>query len=253
MYPKTSLYSSSKLLDNLYCYLWEGMGNNCNTYLFTDTLKGNRPHILIDPGHTTNEFKEPCFEKLLESMKKDGIEARDIGLIINTHAHPDHCEANQALVEKSRKGNEVEEINHAIIALSKEDDEYRKTVGEKLYTMLGITAPEFEPFFYLSEGKLNLGNKKLQILHTPGHSPGSLCIYWPEEKILITGDVIFYGSVGRTDFPGGSINILEQSIRKLSHLEVEYLLPGHATEYGHIIEGKEKVKRNFEAIIRYLF
>jgi len=66
--------------------------------------------------------------------------------------------------------------------------------------------------------------------------------------VLITGDVVFYGSVGRTDFPGGSITVLKQSIEKLSKLEVEYLLPGHSTEYGSIIEGKERVELNFKAV-----
>lgn len=111
--------------------------------------------------------------------------------------------------------------------------------------------PQFEPFVYLVEGDLILGKENrinLQVLHTPGHSPGSLSFYWPDSKVLIPGDVIFYGSVGRTDFPGGSITILKQSIEKLSKLEVEYLLPGHSTEYGSIIEGKERVERNFQAL-----
>jgi len=66
--------------------------------------------------------------------------------------------------------------------------------------------------------------------------------------VLITGDLIFYGGVGRTDFPGGSITTLKQSIERLSALDVEFLLPGHSTELGSIVEGREKVERNLSAI-----
>ena len=111
--------------------------------------------------------------------------------------------------------------------------------------------PQFEAFFYLQEGELTLGKQhvlNLQVLHTPGHSPGSVCLYCPDTKVLITGDVVFFGSIGRTDFPGGSLATLMQSIDKLSTLDVEYVLPGHSTEYGALIEGSDKVKRNFQAI-----
>jgi glyoxylase-like metal-dependent hydrolase (beta-lactamase superfamily II) len=109
----------------------------------------------------------------------------------------------------------------------------------------------FEPDFYLEEGELNLGKENklaLKILHTPGHSPGSISIYWQDNKVLISGDVIFYGSVGRTDIPGGDGKLLKQSIEKLSQLDIEYLLPGHSTEFGDIITGKDKVEQNFAFI-----
>jgi glyoxylase-like metal-dependent hydrolase (beta-lactamase superfamily II) len=104
----------------------------------------------------------------------------------------------------------------------------------------------------LVEGDLSLGRDEKQVnltvFHTPGHSPGSICIYWPDKKALITGDLVFNGSVGRTDFPGGSITTLKQSIERVSQLDVEYLLPGHSTEMGSIIEGKRRVEQNFRAI-----
>jgi glyoxylase-like metal-dependent hydrolase (beta-lactamase superfamily II) len=176
------------------------------------------------------------------AMQGDGLKVEDIGLIINTHTHPDHCEAMEAIVQKSEQKSEKGKATQALIALSKEEEEYHRTVGEKLYGMLGLKVPQFEPFIYLVEGDLILGKERkinLQVLHTPGHSPGSLSIYWSDNKVLIPGDVIFYGGVGRTDFSGGSITLLKQSIEKLSKLEVDYLLPGHSTEYGGIIEGKE--------------
>lgn len=231
-----------RFIENLYVYLWQGRGNNCHTYLFANVLRGERPHVLIDPGHVVNEVGEHCLGSLLNQMSLDRIRPEEVGLILNTHSHRDHCEANKALVERSRgEGG----IGRALIALSQEEDEFRKASEVRV---LGLTA-EFEPDFYLKEGELSLGQGErkliLQVLHTPGHTPGSLCFYWPKNKVLITGDVLFYGGVGRTDLPGGDGKELRRSIQRLSELDVEYILPGHSTEFGDLIRGREKVRENF--------
>ena len=234
-------YNTIKMAENLYCYIWQGNGNNCNTCLFTNVLRGEQPHIIIDPGHTTNELGEDCFGSLTKAIEADGFKIDDIGLIINTHSHSDHCEANESIIQKSK----------AKVTISQEEEEFRQTLGKKMCSMFGVKPPQFTPFFYLREGNLNLGASdkiELQILHTPGHSPGSICLYWPDNKLLITGDVVFYGSIGRTDFPGGSIIELKKSIDKLSKLDVEYLVPGHSTELGSIIKGKKNVEHNFQAV-----
>jgi glyoxylase-like metal-dependent hydrolase (beta-lactamase superfamily II) len=231
-----------KLIDNIHAYLWRGRGNNCHSYLFRDVLRGKRPHILIDPGHLVNEMSEKCLEKLISSILQDDISPEGIGLIINTHSHPDHCEANQALAQMNSGDGD-----QALIAIDKTEDEYRRTIAQKVFLMMGVT-PHFESDFYLQEGELNLGRGEgklnLQIIHTPGHSPGSITIYSPKNRVLITGDVVFDGSVGRTDLPGGDSRTLKQSIEKLSKLDVEYLLPGH----GDIIRGKNNVVQNFAFI-----
>ena len=245
VYQSSSYYRSVQLAEDFYCYIWQGRGNNCNSCLFANVLRGEQPHVVIDPGHITNELREACFDYLVKAMDGDGFKVDDIGLIINTHSHPDHCQANEAIVEKSQ----------ALVTLSEEEDEFRNTLGEKLYSMLGVKVPQFEPLFYLKEGNLDLGTKskvELQVFHTPGHSPGSVCLYWPGSKILITGDVVFYGSIGRTDFPTGSISSLKRSIDRLSQLDVECLVPGHSTEFGSIVKGKPNVKRNFQAVKLYL-
>jgi glyoxylase-like metal-dependent hydrolase (beta-lactamase superfamily II) len=238
------LHRSIKLNDNLYVYLWQGRGNNCNTCLLPNVLRGELPHAIIDPGHIVNELGETCLNSLISSMEKDGFKAEEIGLIINTHTHPDHCEANDVLVSRSKGGK-------AIITLSKEEDEYWRTVGEKLYALFEREPPQFEPFFYLAEGNLKLGKEakvNFQVLATPGHSPGSMSLYCPESRVLIVGDVIFFGGIGRTDLPGGSMSVLKQSIEKLAELDIECIIPGHSTELGDIIQGKSLVERNFQAV-----
>lgn len=234
-----------RLLEYLYSYIWQGRGNNSNSYLFTHVLRGDRPHVLIDPGHVINELKESCLDNLLGSIARDGLKPEDIGLIINTHSHPDHCEANQSLVEMSRA--RTGKPKQALIALHEDEEGYRRMLGGMMARMLGQHMV-FEPNFYFREGDLNLGKEKkvnLKVLHTPGHSPGSISLYWPDNRVLITGDVLFYGGVGRTDLPGGDGKLLKQSIERLSELDIEYLLPGHSTEFGSIIKGSDKVKQNF--------
>jgi len=239
-----------RLLENLFCYIWPGKGNNSNSYLFTRVLRGDRPHVIIDPGHEVNELNERCLDHLLNDMEGDGLKPEDIGLIINTHSHPDHCEANQALVERSRAKAGSSKAKQALIAIHEDEDEYRRVMGKIMARVLGREV-EFEPNFFLREGELNLGKEnkmKLKIIHTPGHSPGSISIYWPDNRVLITGDAVFHGAVGRTDLPGGDGGLLRQSIERLSELDIEYLLPGHNTEFGNIIKGRDKVAQNFAFI-----
>lgn len=233
-------HTSLNLMDNLYCYIWHGMGNNCNTIVFTNVLKGSKPHLIIDPGHIINESGEKCFSSLERTLADDKIKIDDIGLIINTHSHPDHCQANELIVERSGAG----------VTLSKEEDDFRNTIGVSLYRAFGIKVPHFNTLFHLQEGELDLNNAgfKLTALLTPGHSPGSVCLYWAEKKVLITGDVVFFMSVGRTDFPGGNATQLKKSIDRLAELDVEYIIPGHNTEPRGIIKGKALVKHNFEVV-----
>lgn len=234
------LHHSIRLQDDIYCYIWQGMGNNCNTTVITGVLKGDKPHIIIDPGHIVNDSGEECLASLEAAMAADHIKIDETGLIINTHSHPDHCQSNELIVNRSG----------ASVTLSKEEDDFRNTIGERMYTMFGMKPPHFTPLFFLKEGDADLGKDgfKVQVILTPGHSPGSVCLYMPDAKILITGDVIFYMSVGRTDFPGGNTMMLKKSIEKLAGLDVEYLVPGHNTEPNGIIRGKDMIKRNFAAV-----
>lgn len=214
-----------KLVDNLYAYVWRGEDNNCNSYLFANILKGGG-HVLIDPGHIiTPMYRQPGWERLVQEMVRDGLDAAAVGLVILTHAHADHSEA-AGLIRKEYG---------ALVAASE--------IENMMYQRMGGAVD-----VYLEEGELLLGQNgrmKLEVFLSPGHSPGHITIYWPEQKALITGDVIFYRSTGRVDLPGGSAAALKQSIERLSGLDVEYLLCGHP--YGHpgVIEGRDAVRQNF--------
>ena len=222
-----------KLTGDLYAYVWKGNDNNCNSYIFANVLS-DKKHILIDPGHIITPYlHEPAFEILVKAIVQDGLKIEDIGLIIFTHAHPDHIEAAKKFNEKCQ----------ALIALHKDD--------ESVYRMFGGGKIDF----YLEEGELkhdHLIREKLEIYHTPGHSIGEVSIYWPAKKALAVGDVIFYHNTGRVDLPGGDPNLLKSSIDMLSKLDVEYLLCGHP--YGHpgVIQGKDEVQKNIEFVKEYI-
>ncbi|MDT8274293.1 MAG: MBL fold metallo-hydrolase, partial [Desulfomonilia bacterium] len=106
-----------------------------------------------------------------------------------------------------------------------------------------------QPDFFLKPGDLTVGELQFQVIDSPGHSPGSICLYWEKNKALFTGDVIFEQGIGRTDLPGGSSSLLKESILNLKALPVEYLLPGH----GGYITGQEAVRENFTVVENYWF
>ena len=209
-----------KLLDHLYGYPWESMvENNCNTYL----IDGKVP-TLIDPGH------HHLFPKLQDAMAADGFQAADIQLVIATHAHPDHFEAVQNFLNLNTR-----------IALHPEAEQFIEMHGEHFFRILGKNLPPYRVDFHLVEGELEVGEHRLQVIETPGHAPGSLCIYWPAAKALFSGDVIFSQSLGRTDLPGGNGAQLKEAIDRLAELDVNLLLPGHGPE----VRGVGEVKKNF--------
>lgn len=208
---------------DLYAYLWQNpYENNCNTYVIDGEMT-----ILIDPGHSRH------LSKLFYQMEEDGISPNEVDLVIITHSHPDHFEGLEAFLGKPVK-----------IAMNLEEERYLQESGKLLFEMMRQPIPKYRVDFFLKEGELRLGKKVFYIYQTPGHSPGSLSIHWPERKVLFTGDVIFHGGIGRTDFLEGNPKLLKGSIERLRLLDTEILLPGH----GEIVMGKEMVLQNFEFI-----
>jgi glyoxylase-like metal-dependent hydrolase (beta-lactamase superfamily II) len=106
------------------------------------------------------------------------------------------------------------------------------------------------PLTLLREGdKVEIGGYSFICIETPGHTPGSICLYWPKHEALFTGDLVFDQGIGRTDLPGGSGKQLKESIQRVAPLLVQYLLPGH----GGVIAGKDAVRDNFKMIKDYWF
>ncbi len=217
-----------KIVDELYAYPWRGRDNNCNSFVFAGVLNDGK-HVIVDPGHwVTPSYQEPGLTRLFEEMNRDGIDAAKVGLVILTHGHPDHCEAAIVLRQEHK----------ALIALHEADEAAFKKLGGKVD-------------IFLEEGEMAFDSGKatpLEIIHSPGHTPGHVTVYWPDRKALIAGDCIFYRSTGRTDFPGGSAQDLQRTITRLSALDTEWLLCGHAYGNSGIMKGKEGIRENFSII-----
>jgi len=111
--------------------------------------------------------------------------------------------------------------------------------GESSFArLLGGVMPKIHVDTALSDGEhIFLGDEEFNIMYTPGHSLGSICLYCKKSRSLISGDTIFaHGDFGRYDLPGGDFNALIKSIERLAALDVKYLYPGH----GPIVEEYEK-------------
>ena len=188
--------------------------------------------MLIDPGHRAQ------FEHIQNGLGQLDLSINDIDLVICTHAHPDHLEAVPLFKDTP-----------SLFTLHETEWQWAATIGKQMSAAYGIDIDEFRPDFFLKEGTLALNGLELDIIHTPGHSPGSVVLYWPLQKALFTGDLIFKEGLGRTDLPGGDGSKLKESIKGLKDLDVEWLLSGH----GDLISGVEKVKKNFEDVESFYF
>jgi len=217
-----------KICDGVFGYIWRGVfENNCNTFYLGEPL-----NMLIDPGLA--KYVDMHFA----DMQKDGIDTKAIDYVVATHSHPDHFEGCAMFMGKGPQ-----------VVMHKDEIAFLHEVGPQFFAMFGMQFPQFTFDIVLEEGHWKIGNEVLQVYKTPGHSPGSMCLYWASKKVLVCGDLIFKESVGRTDFPGGDGTLLKESIQRMKELDVEYLLPGHMD----IVVGKNNIKKNFELIEKYIF
>ncbi len=206
--------------NDLHAFMWRNPAtNNCNTYVINGSKK-----TVIDPGHLN------YFAHVDEGLADLHLSLDKIDLVITTHGHPDHIEAVQQFEKPT------------LFAMNQGEHTFIKDIAGNYFNIP-------EPDFFLGEGDLTIGDITFQVIVTPGHSPGSVCLYWPEQKALFTGDVIFNRGIGRTDLPGGDSKLLKESIKSISKLDVEYLLPGH----GEIVVGAEAVQANFQMVENYWF
>ncbi|MEP3387789.1 MAG: MBL fold metallo-hydrolase [Reichenbachiella sp.] len=199
-----------------------------NTYVLYDETK---EAIIIDPG---------CYEQAEKDELIDFIETNELKVVklINTHCHIDHVFGN-AFVKKKYG---------VTLTIHKEDEATLKSVEvyAPAYGFQNFENTEAEEFF--DEGdQIKFGNSTLDIFFTPGHAPGHVVLVNQEQNICIGGDVLFDGSIGRTDLPGGDFDTLIKSIHeKVFALEDETVVyPGHG---GTTTVGKEKVSNPFCAL-----
>jgi hydroxyacylglutathione hydrolase len=171
-----------------------------STNCYIANSKETNDAILIDPGVDFSSEAKPIFHHITSEKLK-------INYIIDTHGHDDHIKGNVLFQQKLN----VPICIHSLDAHFIEANEKSKPPANVI----------------LEDGNLiKIGNETLKVMHTPGHTPGSICLVG--EKLVFTGDTLFAGGIGRTDFPGGSMNDMRLSLKKLTGLPDNLLVyPGH--------------------------
>lgn len=186
-------------------------GGVAETNCFVIADESTNDAVLFDaPDHTAG--------KMLDEIKRRNWNL--IGLWL-THGHFDHI-ADHALVTKA--------FPNAKILIHQADEEMlqRASMQSELFG-LPFVVPDRSADGYVEEGQiLHIGKIKVEAMYTPGHSPGHIAYWLPEEKVLVGGDLIIAGSVGRTDLPDADPRAFVQSLRRVMQLPPETnLLPGH--------------------------
>ncbi|HWR97714.1 MAG TPA: MBL fold metallo-hydrolase [Candidatus Methanoperedens sp.] len=179
-----------------------------NTYLVADRATGEA--MVIDPGGEPGE--------ILAFLAKERLRCRQI---VNTHGHFDHVSGNRALRAATGASLLIHEGDAPMLG---------EASGRARFFMLyAENSPQADEFLADQE-ELRVGKEALRVVHTPGHSPGSVTLV--AQGRAFCGDLVFHGSVGRTDLPGGSEKMLLASIRKhiLTLPDDTVLHPGHGPE-----------------------
>jgi len=189
----------------------EGVGFNSNVYVV-----GKNEIGIIDSGASSNYV-----DHVLKVMQEFELEKENIQKLILTHIHPDHAGGVSGFLK----------ISDPIIYMHKAEASYLfRQAPPKLELLEGGEIIEIDKFSF-------------QVIHTPGHSPGGICLYEADKKLLFSGDTVFsFGNIGRTDLHGGDQELLIASIEKLLELDVEYLCPGHMP---CVKEGNKSIKQSY--------
>ena len=179
-------------------------------YCYLVGCKATGKGLVIDPAGNENH--------ILDTAQRLGI---TIESVVNTHGHADHTCGNGKIVE----------LTGAKIYMHALDNEYFSTPeGQAMGLQMGFTPSPPADVAVQDGDTISFGEKALKVIHTPGHTPGGICLH--VENNLFTGDTLFVGAVGRTDFPGGSMETLLRSIKEkiLTLPDDTIVWPGH--HYG---------------------
>ena len=191
------------------------VGTNC--YIITKNDKS----IIIDPGHND--------ERLMDYIRKENL---NIEKILLTHGHFDHIAGTDMVRDATGAKVYIHELDNEMLSNPNKN-------GSALMMGMGIKIREADEFVYDGE-KIDFEGSEIEVIFTPGHSKGGVCYKIDDAGVIFCGDTLFLRSIGRTDLYGGSIEVLESSIRnKIYTLDKNYtLLSGHGDPTD--IEGEKK-------------
>jgi hydroxyacylglutathione hydrolase len=194
-------------------------------------------YLIADEQAKEALFIDPSadYDLLLREAASHGLTVK---YIVNTHHHIDHSMGNKEMVRRTG----------AKIIIHELDAQELLTPARDILEMFGAEISPPADILVSDGQRIQVGSVALQVIHTPGHTPGGMCLYM--DGMVFTGDTLFVGSVGRTDFPGGSYEELEHSIRtKLYTLPGNTVVfPGH--NYGMSPTSTIQLERQTNAVVR---
>ncbi len=216
-----------KITDNILFY--PGIYRDSNTIIIMD----KDDYLIIDVGTGNN------ISQLLDQLKELKIDFEKARYYF-THSHCDHI-GGFAYITRKAKGDLTSYLHKEEFELINSGD-----LKHMYCSFYGIDFEDTEISNSIQDGDIiQVGNIKLQVIHTPGHTIGSTVLYDEKDKVLISGDTVFSdGSVGRWDFITGNKEMLEDSLIKLSELDVKIILPGHMAPALH--NGNEIIEQAYK-------
>jgi hydroxyacylglutathione hydrolase len=203
-----------------------GKGSDCNILL----IGGDKP-ILVDTG------TGGCNSQTLQWIQKM-VPIDKVDRIILTHCHFDHTGGASEIMRRT---------GAKIFIHEKDAEPVRNGDGwGTLSKMFGENSEALDVESMVEGDRFSSGDHDFEVIHTPGHTIGSICLYEKKSGTLISGDTVFVGGVGRWDLPTGDFDSLVASIRKLFELSPESIYPGHGP-YA-IGNGKQRIKEDLNGI-----
>ena len=197
-------------------YYIEGIGLSSNVYLI-----GEKEITLIDTGSGDE------MNSLKETMGRSGFSMNDVSKVVLTHSHPDHTGGLIDLIMASSPTILIHPVEAEYFDLD-EASIMKVVEGDVIET----------------------SSHRLKVIHTPGHTAGSICLYDSDNRILFSGDTVFTnGAFGRTDLPTGNAGAMKESLKRLTEFKVDSLLPGHEEPVPE--NGNAHVKLSYEMARSY--
>lgn len=170
--------------------------------------RGQRHAWVVDPGADA--------DAILAALARHNL---TVAQVVLTHGHIDHLSALETLLARQP----------APVLMHPSDAAWAFTAANSFPPYVRVPPRPASLAATLPDGlEVTVGGLTGRLLHTPGHSPGCVCLYFADDKLLVSGDTLFAGSVGRTDLPGGSARTLGQSLKRLAELPDDVIvIPGH--------------------------
>jgi glyoxylase-like metal-dependent hydrolase (beta-lactamase superfamily II) len=207
---------------------------SCSSYL----VKTDERNVLIDPGIADH------VELLLKDLEEIGVHAKDIDVVINTHEHVDHIGANKYF----QKHSLIAAHRYAATKIVSADDEVLMCRAHG-HDVRGYRVN----LWLMNINAITVGDWFLKVLHTPGHTSGSICIFEPYKRILFSGDMVFTDGTISDISRSGSYGEYINSLARLNTMKIDIILPGHGrtseNAESDILKALENAKRKHEEFL----